>query len=105
MMPDQNIFKLLSDDPAQYNAWSLKSKLMIIVSLEIKNQGLTQHEAAKKLKTTQPRVSNLQKGKMSKFSIDMLMEFIFRLGYSADITFNPRNLDQPIKLVMNKSLV
>lgn len=92
----QNIFKLISDDPSKYGLWNVKSKLMMTVSLRIKQLHLTQKEAAEVLGVTQPRISNLIGGKIDKFSTDMLIEYAARLGYDFDVDFNPKDLSNPI---------
>ena len=42
--------------------------------------GWTQNEAAKQLGITQPRVSDLLNGKLSKFSLDALVNMLAVLG-------------------------
>jgi predicted XRE-type DNA-binding protein len=49
-----------------------KSNLMNEIIDKINELFLTQVEAAKIMKVTQPRVSDIQKGKISKFSFDIL---------------------------------
>ena len=51
-------------------------------------RGLTQAEAAKVLHVTQPRISDLTRGKIDRFSIDTLVEMLSRAG--ADVTFKVR---------------
>ena len=46
----------------------------------MKDAGLTQTEAAKLLGITQPRVSDLLRGKLSKFSLDALVNMLASLG-------------------------
>lgn len=60
----------------------VKAELAYIVSEWIKKQGLTQKEASYKLRTTQPRVSNLLKGRLDVFSIETLLIFLLRLNMS-----------------------
>ena len=104
-MSNQNIFELLTDDPTEYNYWSLKSKLMITTRLIIKEQNITQSELAEKLGVSQPRVSNLINGKSDKFSIDSLLQFLFKLGFSGDIQFDPRNLESPLDFKLRKAVL
>ena len=49
-----------------------RSKIMNCIVDKIKSRGLTQVEAAEIMGVTQPRVSNLLTGRISKFSLDML---------------------------------
>jgi predicted XRE-type DNA-binding protein len=50
----------------------IKSRLMMDIESCIKKQGLTQKQAAKKMGVTQPRISDLVRGKINRFTIDML---------------------------------
>jgi predicted XRE-type DNA-binding protein len=49
-----------------------RSGIMNSIVDKIKSRGLTQAEAAEIMGVTQPRVSNLLTGRISKFSFDML---------------------------------
>lgn len=102
-----NPFELVTSDPVEYNSMSLKSNLLIILVKHIRDKGWTQSSAAHFLEVTQPRVSNLMNGKTDKFSIDMLMRMLFKLGYSLEMGFNPLNESMPldIKITPGKSLV
>ncbi|MGM0440356.1 MAG: helix-turn-helix domain-containing protein [Chlamydiota bacterium] len=57
-----------------------KAKLAHEIYLIIKKQGLTQANAAKLLKTSQPRISALMRGHLSGFSIEKLLHFLILLG-------------------------
>jgi predicted XRE-type DNA-binding protein len=54
--------------------------LMIELSKLIKARRLTQAEAARMLGVTQPRVSDLMRGKIDRFSVDSMVEMIGRAG-------------------------
>ncbi|WP_344701986.1 helix-turn-helix domain-containing protein, partial [Halomonas cibimaris] len=62
------------------------------------DQGWTQTSAAKKLGVSQPRISNLMNGKIDKFSVDMLLEILFKLGYTLDMRFNPMDHKNPLDI-------
>jgi predicted XRE-type DNA-binding protein len=51
-----------------------RSELMAKLSELIKLQGWTQKEAAAKLGVTQPRISDLTRGKIDLFSLDTLVD-------------------------------
>lgn len=91
-------FELISSDPVEYNSMAMKSKLIVILTKFIRDQGWTQTFAAEKLGISQPRVSNLMNGKIDKFSIDMLMEILFKLGYTLDMRFNPMDQKSPLDI-------
>ena len=67
-----NAFELLTDDPAVVKLLTIKSNLMDSIVEKIHDLRINQSEAAKIMKVTQPRVSNLKNGRISKFSYDML---------------------------------
>ena len=54
---------------------------MSVIRDIVQDNNWKQVEAAEKMGLTQPRVSNLLNGKIDKFSIDLLMTCLFRLGY------------------------
>ena len=51
----------------------------------LKARGLTQVKAAKLLKVSQPRISDLMRGRVDAFSIDTLVEMLARLGVSVTV--------------------
>lgn len=100
----QNIFELSTADPVEYNMKHLKTQLFMVLITLIRQKNWTQTKAAKELKVSQPRVSNLFKGQLEKFSIDMLMEMLVRSGYKLDADFNPENESTPLVLNLKKAL-
>jgi len=50
--------------------------MMNALIAEIEKKGLTQAQAAKLLGVTQPRVSDLMRGRLHLFSIDALVNFL-----------------------------
>lgn len=67
----ENTFEMIAD---KHEAALLlkRSNLMNSIVDKIKSSGMTQAEAAEVMGVTQPRVSNLLTGRISKFSLDML---------------------------------
>jgi len=66
----------------------IRADLMLEVERIIEARGLTQAEAAKLLHVTQPRISDLIRGKLERFSIDTLVEMLSRAG--VDVTVKVR---------------
>jgi predicted XRE-type DNA-binding protein len=58
---------------------------MMVLEQEIKTRGLTQKATALLLGVSQPRVSDLMKGKIDKFSIDVLINMLAALGKDVTI--------------------
>jgi predicted XRE-type DNA-binding protein len=63
----------VADDVGTLDAEVLQQK-------ELGSRGLTQAEAAKILRVTQPRVSDLLRGRIDLFSTDSLIDMLARLG-------------------------
>jgi predicted XRE-type DNA-binding protein len=58
----------------------MRAELMAALREHIEKNDWTQNEAAKKLGTTQPRISALMKGAWRDFSADMLLVMAGRVG-------------------------
>ena len=80
-----NVWDALEDDPVRVENLKLRSALMIEIAGRIKDQELTQTQAAEVLHITQPRVSALLKGKINDFRLDSLVDMAHRLGMHVSI--------------------
>lgn len=78
-----NIFEALGRE--QSEELLARAKLLHQVSSLIKKSGLSQQEVAKKLEISQPKVSMLVTGRLSEFSADSLMHYLFLLGCEVEI--------------------
>jgi predicted XRE-type DNA-binding protein len=58
---------------------------MIAISTVIRERGLTQARAARLFGVTQPRVSDLMRGRIELFSIDSLVEMLGRAGLGVSV--------------------
>lgn len=67
-----------------------RSLMMMQITDLIRDQGLTQAEAAELLGTNQPTVSDLMRGKLSKFSMERLIIFLKALDRDVEIVILPR---------------
>ncbi|WP_212577420.1 helix-turn-helix domain-containing protein, partial [Vibrio parahaemolyticus] len=99
----KNPLELLTTDPLELSMLTTKAKLMIIATEIIREKGWNQTEASTHLGISQPRVSNLMKSQVHKFSIDGLLEILGKLGYLPDMTFEPDNKLRPIKMELKKA--
>jgi predicted XRE-type DNA-binding protein len=53
---------------------------MVAIKNHIRREAWTQAEAAKLLGVTQPRISNLMRGKINSFGLDMLVKMAIAAG-------------------------
>jgi predicted XRE-type DNA-binding protein len=75
-----NVFSDLGFPSEEAEYLKIRSSLMIHLRKTIEAKGMKQAEAAKLLGVTQPRVSDLYKGKIHLFSIDTLVDMLARAG-------------------------
>ena len=75
-----NVFEALEDDPTMAQNLKIRSELMISLRRYIEDEGLEQKKAAKLFGVHQPRISDLMRGKIDKFTIDMLVNMLARIG-------------------------
>lgn len=74
-----------SGDPEIANVLA-RSELLLAVAETIKKRGWTQSQAAQFLGVGQPRISNLMQGRVDRFTVDMLMMWLHKLGKHASVS-------------------
>jgi predicted XRE-type DNA-binding protein len=67
------VWNAIEDNPVEAEKMKLRSSLMTALCDFIEAEGLTQKQAAKKLGVTQPRISDLKRGKIDLFAIESLV--------------------------------
>jgi predicted XRE-type DNA-binding protein len=75
-----NVFADLGFGPAEAANLRIRADLMAKLIGAVEERGLTQEQAAKLLGISQPRVSNLMRGKIQHFSIDTLVNLLTAAG-------------------------
>jgi predicted XRE-type DNA-binding protein len=75
-----NVWDALCDTPEEAANLTVRSDLMIQISEIIKKSGWTQAEAAKQCGVTQPRINDLLRGRIDRFSLDALVNIATALG-------------------------
>ena len=75
-----NVFRDLGFSPEEAEHLLIRADLMIQIEKVLKERGLRQAQAAKLLRVTQPRVSDLLRGRIDLFSTDTLIDMLARLG-------------------------
>ncbi len=80
-----NVFEDLGLHRDEAEHLRIRSALMATLRKIIEAKGLTQAQAAALLGVTQPRVSDLVRGKIDLFSIDTLVDMLARAGFQVDV--------------------
>ena len=75
-----SVWDALEDSPAEAANMRLRSDLMIALQEVVAGWGLTQAGAAQRLDVTQPRLNDLLRGRIEKFSLDALIVLAGRAG-------------------------
>ncbi len=81
----ENVWDAIEDDPAEAQSLKLRSSLMIGLEKHIKAQGWSQTETARRLGVTQPRISDLMRGKIHLFSLDTLVNLVVAAGLHVEM--------------------
>lgn len=81
-----NVWDAIEDAPAQAENMKLRSILMMALKDHITRSGLSQSDAAKLLGVTQPRISDLLRGKIDLFGLDTLVNMIGAAGLRVEMS-------------------
>lgn len=82
-----SVFDAIADTKEEATNLKLRALLMNKIVDFIKENNLNQTQASEFFNVTQPRISDLFNGKLSKFSLDALVNMISRTGLDLEITF------------------
>jgi len=80
-----NVWDAIEDTPAQVENMRLRASLMLALRDHIEREGLSQSQAAKLLAVTQPRISDLIRGKIDLFAIDTLVNMLASAGLGVEM--------------------
>ena len=75
-----SVWDALEDTPQEAASMRARSALMMNLTETIRELGMTQNEAAALFGVTQPRVSDLMRGKVNLFSLDTLIDMAATAG-------------------------
>jgi predicted XRE-type DNA-binding protein len=75
-----SVWDAIADTPAEAANLKLRSELMDQITAIITSRGWTQNEAAVRCGVTQPRMNDLLRGRISRFSVDALVNIAAALG-------------------------
>jgi predicted XRE-type DNA-binding protein len=75
-----SVWDAVADTPAEAANLRARAELMQEIANIVKESGWTQAEAAAKCGVTQPRINDLLRGRVSRFSLDALVNVATALG-------------------------
>lgn len=81
-----SVWDAIEDTPREAASMKVRSELLITLQETLRRKKLTQVQAAKLLGVTQPRVSDLMRGKIELFSMEMLIDMLTQVGFHVKVT-------------------
>jgi predicted XRE-type DNA-binding protein len=93
-MSDQrfaSVWDAIADMPGEAEDMKLRSPLMMTLKNRIASTELSKEQAAKLFRVTQPRITELMRGKIHRFSLDALV----CMAAAAELRIEVRVLESP----------
>ncbi len=81
----KSVWDAIETSPAEAANMKARSDIMIAIREVVDGWKVTQAEAAERLGITQPRLNDLLRGRLDKFSLDALMNLAARAGLSVRV--------------------
>jgi predicted XRE-type DNA-binding protein len=84
-----NLWRDLGRPEHEARSLQLRADLMIALRSRFERLGWNQTQAARALGVTQPRISDLFRGKLDRFSVDALVDLLFKSGVEVSFRLRP----------------
>ena len=81
----ENVWDALTDTPEQAANLRIRTELMRQIAAIVEARGWTQTDAAAHCGISQPRMSDLLRGRLSRFSLDALVNIATALGQRVNV--------------------
>ncbi len=80
-----SVFDAIADTPQDAVNLRLRAQVMQRIAQRIERKGWTQREAAERCGITQPRMNDLLRGRLSRFSLDALVNIAAAMGVRVEL--------------------
>ena len=80
-----SVFDALADTPAEAANLTARADLLLSIRERVESWNVPQEQAAKRLGLTRPRLNDLLRGKLDKFSLDALVNVATAAGFKLHI--------------------
>lgn len=84
-----SVWDAIADTPGQAANLRTRAELMRRIAAIVKESGWTQAEAAARCSVTQPRINDLLRGRISRFSLDALVNIATAIGCRVHVELEP----------------
>jgi predicted XRE-type DNA-binding protein len=85
----ENVFVDCGFPPAEAENLRIRAKMMMALTGYIQERKITQSHAARIMGVSQPRISDLIRGKTGLFTIDTLVNMLTAAGLKVDVDVTP----------------
>ncbi len=80
-----NVFDAIADTPAEAANMKARSELLSALTARVRSWDMSQDAAAERLGITRPRLNDMLRGKLGKFSLDALVNLASAAGLTLEI--------------------
>jgi predicted XRE-type DNA-binding protein len=80
-----NVWDAIEDTPEEARAMTMRSDAMIAITARVRAWKVTRREAARRLGVTEPRLDDLLKGRIEKFTLGGLAMMAERAGFKPEL--------------------
>lgn len=80
-----SVFDALADTPAEAANMKARADLLSALNAQVRSWNVSQEAAATRLGITRPRLNDLLRGKLAKFSLDALVNLASAAGLALEI--------------------
>lgn len=81
-----SVWDAIENTPQDSQRQRLKAEMMLTIQRIIEERDLTQKQAAQICSVSRPRISDLMRGKIGKFSLDSLLDILTRLDCKVSLS-------------------
>jgi predicted XRE-type DNA-binding protein len=85
-----SVWDAIEDSAAEAASMKLRAELAIKITETVRERKLTQSKVAALARVSQPRVSDLIRGRLDLFSLDALVDMADRLGLRTRVIVSPK---------------
>lgn len=80
----ESVWDALEDTPSEAANMRARAAFLLAIQSAVESWNMTQKEAAARMGVTQPRMNDLLKGRIDRFSLDALMNLAHLAGLSVE---------------------
>lgn len=85
-----SVWDAIEDSASEAASMKLRAEIAIQIIERMQARKLTQAKAAEMIGVTQPRISDLMRGRLNLFSLDALVDMADRVGLQTRVVVSPK---------------